>query len=318
MADWGKTKRGTPYAAAWTEEWAALVAAREEELDQPICGAVGLDGTPCPRGSEHASGRCTHHGGNHLVGGVLGNENARRHGLYARRLKGCDGRCSAWAECPFASADILELPAAQRPRCVYETLEYEAVVDSYLPAAGDGGAEADGYGLPQTGLGGTPGGGVHPHLVHTAALLQVMVSRAAAALSDGSLCETTQATGENYQMESTKVSAALEAFLRLAREHRAYSREVARVMSEQPEVKPVGIADQLAPIMKEGAGVMEKHMRKKYAELRAEKARKKKALEEEGRRRTEDPVTGREEKVETVGDVDMLGNPLHPGVARDG
>jgi hypothetical protein len=314
MSDRGKTERGTPYAEAWTEEWCGLVAAREEELDRRICGAVGMDGTPCPRASEHASGRCTHHGGNPFVGGVLGNANAVRHGLYARRLKACDGACAQWEGCPYASADILELPAGQRPRCVYETLEYEAVVASYLPseesAAGAGGGAAPSvWDMPTPQV----AAGVNPYLVHTLALLQVMVSRAAAALGGGGLCETVAATGEHYQMESTKVSAALEAFLRLSREYRQLSREVARVVEAQPEVKPMGIADVLKPIMKQGAGVMEKHMRKKYAKLRAEKAKEeKKALEQEKQRKAGEASPGRDEKVGTDG------VPIQPGVIRDG
>jgi len=92
------TDRGTPCAEAWDADRIALVERVESELDRRICGAVGMDGSPCPRKSDHPTGRCTHHGGNHLVGGQPGNENARVHGLYARRLMTCDNRCAMWKE----------------------------------------------------------------------------------------------------------------------------------------------------------------------------------------------------------------------------
>ena len=82
MAKGRATDRGTPCAAAWTKEWVALVNQTENELDRRICGALAMDGSPCPRVSNHPTGRCTHHGGNHLVGAQEGNENARIHGLY--------------------------------------------------------------------------------------------------------------------------------------------------------------------------------------------------------------------------------------------
>ena len=276
------TPHGTPCAPAWDADWIALVERVEGKLDRRICGAVGMDGAPCPRESDHPTGRCTHHGGNHLVGGQPGNENARVHGLYARRLQKCDSRCALWEECPFAADDLLEIPLKQRPICVYEQLEYDALVAQYVPdEKGDSPVSArltpahaahagDGvvYGVV-TALRPAPLGTVplsakpHLHLVHTVALLQVMMSRAAAVVSTERFTEKTSASGENYKMESSKVSASLEAFLRLAREHRHYHRELTRTVDLLPEPKPqdqpepVSLAQAIQPLLEKTEGVLE-------------------------------------------------------------
>ncbi len=232
------TSHGTPHAAAWDDDWIALVEQVESKLDRRICGAVGMDGSPCPRESNHPTGRCTHHGGNHLVGGQPGNENARVHGLYARRLQTCDDRCAMWEECPFAANDILAMPKKQRPICVYEQLEYDALVEQYVP-------EKDGT-LP------------HLHLVHTVALLQVMMSRAATVVSMEPFTEKTSASAENYSMESSKVSASLDAFLRIAREHRHYQRELTRTAGLPPEPKPLaGPPDIMGPRIEKTESILE-------------------------------------------------------------
>ena len=228
-----------PRAKAWLPEWFERVNALDHELGRHICGAVGLDGAPCTRSSTHSSGRCTHHGGNHLTGAPKGNENARIHGLYSRRLQRCDVRCVLWRACPFAEDDLLEIPLSNRPNCVYEQTEYDRLVWHY---AGKGEA-------------------VDVHLAHTVALLQVMVSRAAAALSADGFTETTRASGEQYSMESSKIGAALQAFLRLAREHRQYRRElmqeVAAAADKTASRKPLGLAERVRPLLKESEGVLE-------------------------------------------------------------
>ena len=233
------TDLGTPRAKAWTLEWFERVNALEHELGRRICGAVGLDGAPCTRASTHSSGRCTHHGGNHLTGAPKGNENARIHALYSRRLQRCSERCVLWQACPFAEADLLEIPLSNRPNCVYEQTEYDALVEHYV-----GMGEA-----------------VDVHMAHTVALLQVMVSRAAAALSVDGFTETTRATGEHYSMESSKMSAALQAFLRLAREHRQYRRElmqeVAAAVDKTASQQPVGLAERVRPLLREAEGALE-------------------------------------------------------------
>ena len=269
------TERGTPCAAAWDADWIALVERVESELDRRICGAVGMDGSPCPRESDHPTGRCTHHGGNHLVGGQPGNENARVHGLYSRRLMTCDDRCAMWKECPFAADDIMALSPKQRSICVYEQLEYDALVAQYIPSeengdctkqsesqrrprrepSGDGTVPAfrDTAWKKSQGFSAKP----HLHLVHTVALLQVMMSRAATVVSTERFTEKTSASGENYKMESSKVSASLEAFLRLAREHRQYHRELTHTVDLAPEPKPLSLAMQVLPLLERADGVLE-------------------------------------------------------------
>jgi len=219
--------------------WFERVNALEHELGRRICGGVCPDGTPCRRTSTHSSGRCSHHGGNHLTGAPKGNENARIHGLYSRRLQRCGESCVLWGACPFAEDDLLEIPLNNRPNCVYEQTEYDRLVDHYIGK----------------------GEGVDVHLAHTVALLQVMVSRAAAALSLDGFTETTRASGAEYSMESSKMSAALQAFLRLAREHRQYRRELMQEIAAAEEKtasqQPLGLPDRTRPILKKAEGVLE-------------------------------------------------------------
>ena len=233
------TDLGTPRAQGWPLVWFERVDALEHELGRRICGGVCADGTPCRRVSTHSSGRCSHHGGNHLTGAPKGNENARIHGLYSRRLQRCGPNCVLWGACPFAEDDLLEIPLSNRPNCVYEQTEYDALIDHYVGK----------------------GEGADVHLVHTVALLQVMVSRAAAALSLDGFTETTRASGAEYSMESSKMSAALQAFLRLAREHRQYRRElmheIAAAEAETASQKPLGLAERVRPLLKEAEGALE-------------------------------------------------------------
>jgi len=233
------TELGTPRAQAWSLEWFERVEALEHELGRRICGGLCADGTPCTRTSKHPSGRCSHHGGNHLTGAPEGNENVRIHGLYSRRLQRCGERCVMWGACPFAEDDLLDIPLKIRPNCVYEQTEYDRLIDHYT-AKGDA---------------------VDLHLAHTVALLQVMVSRAAAALSLDGFTETTRATGADYTMESSKMSAALQAFLRLAREHRQYRGELMREISAAEDKaasqQTLSLPDRVRPLLKEGEGVLE-------------------------------------------------------------
>jgi len=233
------TDQGTPGAQGWPLVWFERVNALEHELGRRICGGVCADGAPCRRVSTHSSGRCSHHGGNHLTGAPKGNENARIHGLYSRRLQRCGQNCLLWGACPFAEDDLLEIPLSNRPNCVYEQTEYDRLVDHYV-------AKDEGVDL---------------HLAHTVALLQVMVSRAAAALSLDGFTETTRASGAEYSMESSKMSAALQAFLRLAREHRQYRRElmheIAAAEDKTASQKPLGLAERVRPLLKETEGVLE-------------------------------------------------------------
>ena len=239
MAKKRYTDLGTLCAGGWDRDWVARVNELEAQLGRRVCGARCLDGSSCPRVSKHESGRCAHHGGHHLTGAPDGNLNARLHGLYAMRLQVCGPHCARWESCPFAEADILELPKTQRPNCVFEQEEYVALTEA---------SASDPDEQPETVA-----------LRHTTALLQVMVGRAAAALAVQPLTEVTRASTEQYSMESTKTSAALEAFLRLAREHRRYVRELSRVAPPPPPEEPKEICypDMMKPILKEADGILE-------------------------------------------------------------
>ena len=162
-----------------------------------------------------------------------------------------------WKECPFAADDILELDAKQRPICVYEQLEYDALVQQYIPSEDKPpdsvfSGETTAWKKSQK-FSAKP----HLHLVHTVALLQVMMSRAAAVVSTERFTEKTSASGENYSMESSKVSASLEAFLRLAREHRHYHRELTHTVELLPEPKPLSLAMAVLPLLKKTEGALE-------------------------------------------------------------
>jgi len=90
--------------------------------------------------------------------------------------------------------------------CPYEQAEYNAVFNDAL-------ARAEQKPVPDP---------LDVHQAHTLALIQVMMSRAAAALRAERLVEAIHATGKNYRMESPRVSPYLEAFTRMAREYRAF------------------------------------------------------------------------------------------------
>ena len=83
------TSLGTPCAGSWDDAWIALVDWHEAEAGRRICGARTVGGTPCMSSSDHASGRCLHHGGVESAGAPEGNRNADVHGLYSRRLTDC-------------------------------------------------------------------------------------------------------------------------------------------------------------------------------------------------------------------------------------
>src|SRR5262245_40953974 len=103
------TTRGTPCALSWDDAWVAQVEAREAAVDRRVCGARTIGGTPCPLPSDHASGRCRHHGGFALPGAPADNRNAVVHGLYSRRLMICGSHCPAWQSCPMGGGSTFSL-----------------------------------------------------------------------------------------------------------------------------------------------------------------------------------------------------------------
>jgi hypothetical protein len=66
------------------------------------------------------------------------------------------------------------------------------------------------------------------HTAHNYALINVMTSRAASGLRAQQLTDTPAVTAEHYQMQTTKLNACLQAFLRLSSESRAFKRDLDR------------------------------------------------------------------------------------------
>ncbi len=303
------TRMGTPHAHTWDDEWADRVQQREAELGRRICGAKTLAGNPCTLTSRHKTGRCAFHGGTDAIGAPVGNSNARIHGLYARRLQRCGTHCPMWQHCPFANAQVLKLDPPERPNCAYETAEYEEVLQA-LEKEQPGGTPTP-FGDPDYSNPGNASVSVmcdagqelpefdedtrprrslafprEPRVersniqLHNLALLQVMVSRAAAALSVVPLTDDVTSDTERYHMHTTKVHAALEAFIRLTREHRAtlaqYHREQEDARKARVETAKNGyvpsLADLAAPILERADGVLEEAIaaeneRRAYTEL---------------------------------------------------
>ncbi|HIJ65265.1 MAG TPA: hypothetical protein HPP77_04870, partial [Candidatus Hydrogenedentes bacterium] len=200
------TKRGTKCSRVWQDDWIERVEKTEAELGRPICGARTMAGTPCTLGSNHPSGRCRFHGGFDLTGAPKGNRNAVLHGLYSRRLQVCGTHCPQWESCPCAGDDVLALPLKERPTCPYEQTEYNTVLTDVL-------AKIELSPDPDP---------LDKHNAHTLALLHVMMSRAATALRNQQLIETTTATTDTYQMQSSRQDPCLQAYLRIASEYRRF------------------------------------------------------------------------------------------------
>jgi hypothetical protein len=206
------TSLGTPCSPAWDSDWIAVVETREREVGHRICGARTLAGTACPLKPNHKNGRCKYHGGFDLTGAQPGNRNAVIHGLYTRGLTRCGEKCPMWESCPCASEDVAQLPATERPICPYEKTQYDAAVTDALPR------------VPKT-VCSQP----HPlyrHVAHQYALLQVMMTRAGAALalSADSNPLTTSGEGASGQQKSQLKGGCphLTAFLRISAEYRRY------------------------------------------------------------------------------------------------
>ena len=127
MAEASVTKLGTPCSPQWTDSWVAKVEAVEKQMGRRICGAHSPAWTPCKLSSTHKNGRCRFHGGAEGIGAPNGNRNALIHGLYSRRLQRCGMQCPVWQWCPMSGKDVLALDPKERPNCVYEEQEYNAL-----------------------------------------------------------------------------------------------------------------------------------------------------------------------------------------------
>ena len=199
-----RTALGSPVSPRWDDAWIRTVTQTERKLGRCICGARTQAGTPCTLKPNHANGRCKFHGGFDLTGAQSGNRNAVIHGLYSRALRTCGEQCPLWNQCPCAGDDVAKLPPAERPTCPYEATEYQTAVTDIAARAAIS-HESD----PVT-----------KRMVHTAATLHVMMTRAAIALRDAPLTLDTGAKSENYEYLSPKPNPLLEAYFRIAREYR--------------------------------------------------------------------------------------------------
>ena len=216
------TKMGSPCSPRWDDDWIAAIDAAESNAGRRICGARTLAGTPCRLESNHENGRCRFHGGFNLTGAQKGNRNAVIHGLYSRALRTCGPRCPLWNECPCAGDDVAALPPRERPICPYEATEYQVAVSDLLARLFRDGSEI------------AP---IHRHLVQQTALLQVMLNRAAVALSGREFVETTTVTGTNQEINAPKLSPYLDAFLRISREYHKsllIVREITSIETTEP------------------------------------------------------------------------------------
>lgn len=268
------TRLGTPCSRRWPEAWVRRVEEAEEELGRRVCGAATWDGGPCVLAADHDSGRCRYHGGHANTGAPLGSENARVHGLYARRLQRCGPHCPLWESCAFADDDVLALPKRQRPVCAYEREEYAALVQHYFKDDID--AQPVGFDEDEDDYDTSfelecP----EPFLMHQLVLLTIMQTRAAAVLSHQALTDAVEIASQSYNMKSAKPGAALEAFLRIAREYRGL-RAVVDTKKLIPPPRVQGIGSRLRPLMKKIDGVVE--------EAIAETERRRKLQEEEAKR----------------------------------
>ena len=259
------TTLGTPTAPAWTAEWLARVEAEETALGRRICGAMTLSMGPCKLASDHPSGRCRYHGGVPTVGPPSENQNARIHGLYARRLQRCGPQCPLWNSCAYAGKDVEELDPKDRPICAYERDEYAALIKHYFkedlepPEDASGAIEDETENndedpriaallrraaLNKRSEPECP----EPFLLHQLVLLTIMQTRAAAVLSGVTLTDAVEVDSPGYKMKTAKPGAVLEAFLRIAREYRAL-RAVIDTKKLIPKPQSMGIGSRLAPLM---------------------------------------------------------------------
>ena len=193
------TTLGTPCSRVWDEAWIAKVEEAEFALNRRVCGARTGAGSVCVIESEHVYGRCRFHGGFALTGAPRGNRNAVVHGLYSRRLMVCGEHCPLWKSCPCAGPDVLKLEPKERPVCPFEQTEYNALV-------------TDGMSRVERRADANP---FDKQAVHMLALLQVMMSRAAATLGTHKM--TQMVVTANLQRHDERMSPAFGALMRLMR-----------------------------------------------------------------------------------------------------
>jgi hypothetical protein len=122
------------------------------------------------------------------------------------------------------------MPPVDRPTCPYEQIEYNSTLTDALGRAATN-SDSDPLLL---------------HIAHNTALLQVMMTRASLALRNAPLIDTVLATRDAsdhagaYQMQSTKPSAHLQAFMRIAAEYRHFAD-----MLTHPKYTKIPVAEHL-------------------------------------------------------------------------
>jgi len=199
------TTLGTPCARTWTESWITTVNETETQLNRRICGARLPNATPCTNTSNHASGRCPHHGGFDLTGAPPGNRNHVIHGIYSRRLRTCAANCPYGQACPCATAN--HEPGAAPSPCPYQQIQYNTVLTDALAIV-----ESQPHPNP-----------IGIHLAHNVATLQVLVSDAATYLANQQPTDAAESPNPN----------ATIAFIRLMREFRASLKLLATPLNRQ-------------------------------------------------------------------------------------
>jgi hypothetical protein len=94
-----------------------------------------------------------------------------------------------------------------------------------------------------------------PFLMHQLVLLTIMQTRAAAVLSQGALTDSVEVDSPGYKMKTAKPGAALEAFIRIAREYRAL-RGIIDLKKLMPAPTSMGIGSRLRPLMLRGRAAL--------------------------------------------------------------
>jgi hypothetical protein len=123
-----------------------------------------------------------------------------------------------WKTCPLANKDVLEVDPRDRPKCPFETAQYNASLTDAL-ARVDTNPQAD---------------ALTRHTAHHVAMLQVMTMRAASAMAEHALVDTTVTTAKEYQKTDMKPGVYMQAFLRLSAELRRFAK-----LLESEDYKPM-------------------------------------------------------------------------------
>ena len=213
------TSKGTPCSPQWDDDWIDLVDETEQRLEHRCCGAHAPDEMPCELQASSKNGRCRFHGGGLKSGAQKGNTNAVIHGLYSRRLQHCGDHCPLWKTCPYAGKDIKALEAKKRPACFYETEELDALCKLEATAHPDYTPLED-RDLEELKKDPYP---MHAQLIglrENLNMLQIMITRAARALSVNKLSVGTFHETKSQFTSNEKPSALLQAHKMLMLEYR--------------------------------------------------------------------------------------------------